>query len=48
MQGDEADLDLGLVRVVFLLAAGEQAQSHDQGEKQCQELFHSIFLLLNM
>ena len=48
VQGDEADLDLGLVRVVFLLAAGEQAQSHDQGEEQCQELFHSIFLLLNM
>ena len=43
VQGDEADLDLGLVRVVVLLAAGEQAQSHNQGQKQCKELFHSGF-----
>ena len=27
----------------MLLAAGEQAQSHNQGQKQCKELFHSGF-----
>ena len=48
VQGDEADLDLGLVSVIVLLAAGEQAQSHNQGEKQCQELFHSGFPPFNM
>ena len=51
MQGDEADLDLGsgsitvavALSVVLLLTAGHQAQSHDQGEEHCKELFHSCF-----
>ena len=29
--------------VVLLLTAGHQAQSHDQGEEHCKELFHSCF-----
>ena len=51
MQGDEADLDLGsgsitvavALSVVLLLTAGHKAQSHDQGEEHCKELFHSCF-----
>ena len=51
VQGDEAHLDLGsgsitvavTLSVVLLLTAGHQAQSHDQGEEHCKELFHSCF-----
>ena len=51
MQGDEADLDLGalggglgvVTSGILLLTAGHQAQSHDQGEEHCKELFHSCF-----
>ena len=51
VQGDETDLDLGgssiavavTLGVVLLLTAGHQAQSHDQGEEHCKELFHSCF-----
>ena len=59
VQGDEAHLDgsslllfavigdIGRVRLL-LLTAGHQAQSHDQSDDQCKELFHSCFPPLNM
>ena len=53
VQGDEAHLDLGgrigifvavvTRRGVLGLAAGHQAQRHDQCEQHCKELFHSCF-----
>ena len=60
VQGDEAHLDgssllliaavigdVGSLRLL-LLTAGHQAQSHDQGDDQCKELFHSCFPPFNM
>ena len=41
---NEADFDLGLVRVAVLLAAGEQAQSHNQAQNQSNNLLHVWFL----
>ena len=53
VQGDEAHLDLGGRIGVFVavvtrrgvlgLAAGHQAQRHDQCKQHCKELFHSCF-----
>ena len=37
-----------LLGVIVLLAAGHQAQSHDQRKKQCQKLFHVCFPPLNL